>query len=81
MCTQVATLHYRGYTTFRVGDAQNGVARVEACVAEIKAWMVEKRLMVSGNKTIYLLPETHQQSISCDIDHNLFFTIDGHHTK
>ena len=63
------------YITFDVSDILNAVARVEACVAEIKAWMVTNRLMLNGDKTIFLLLGSPRQSLSCDIDH---VTIDGH---
>ena len=46
------------YITFIGRDSQNKVARFEACVGEInesKAWIVENRLMLNEDKTIFLL--------------------------
>ena len=51
------------------------VARIEARVAEIKAWVVTNKLMLNGAKAVILVFSALRHSVSCDA-HRI--NIDGH---
>ena len=48
---------------------------VEACVAEIKSWMITNKLMLNGDKTVIIVFSAPRHSVSCDVNH---INIDGH---
>ena len=37
------------YIMFNQDDTVNAISRIEACVAEIKAWMITDKLMLNGD--------------------------------
>ena len=64
------------YLAFHPVEADDALARVEACIAEIKQWMVKNKLQLNSDKTLVLLfGSPRQGSSSCSVEHVL---IDGH---
>ena len=63
------------YIMFNQDDTVNAISRIEACVAEIKAWMITNKLVINGDKTVITVFSAPRHSVSCDVSH---FNIDGH---
>ena len=63
------------YIMFNQDDTVNAISRIEACVAEIKSWMITNKLMFNGDKTVIFVFSAPRYSVSCDVDH---INIDGH---
>ena len=43
------------YIMFNQDDTVNAISRTEACVAEIKSWMITNKLMLNGDKTVIIV--------------------------
>ena len=43
------------YIMFNQDDTVNAISRIEARVAEIKAWMIINKLMLNGDKTVIIV--------------------------
>ena len=63
------------YLSCGAGDADDAVARIESCVAEMKCWMTANKLMLNGDKTVVLVVRSPSQRIVPNITE---LTIDGH---
>ena len=55
-------------------DTVNAISQIEACVAEIKSWMITSKLMLNRDKTLIIMFSAPRHSVSCDVNH---INIDG----
>ena len=60
---------------FNQDDTVNAISRIEACVAEIKSWMITNKLILNGDKTVIIVFSAPRHSVSCDVNR---INIDGH---
>ena len=63
------------YIMFNQDDTVNAISRIDACVAEIKSWMITNKLMLNGDETVIIVISAPRHSVSCDVNH---INIDGH---
>ena len=63
------------YLMFNQDATVSAISRIEACVAEIKSWMITNKLMLNGDKNSIIVFSAPRHSVSCNVNH---INIDGH---
>ena len=56
-------------------DTVSAISRIEACVAEIKSWMITNKVMLNVDETLIIVFIAPRHSVSCNVNH---INIDGH---
>ena len=60
---------------FNASATDTVITRIEACVAEIKTWMITYKLVLNGDKTVIIVLTALRHSFSCAMHH---INIDSH---
>ena len=52
---------YLSFQPCSIHSEINAVSVIEKCIADVRSWFTENRLMINDTKTDYLIISTHQQ--------------------